>query len=135
MGEMDSQSLCKNRVREFRENKLMTQAQLARKAKVALRTIHSVEKGMNCRMDTKRKILLALGLRFEDKDLVFPPPPGSALFVPRPPAAAPSHPTHGAHGTHEAHGGNHGTSHGNGGHTGGDASGPLSSESDTTVGH
>ena len=51
----------------------MTQAQLARKAKVALRTIHSVEKGMNCRMDTKRKILLALGLRFEDKDRVFPP--------------------------------------------------------------
>jgi hypothetical protein len=28
---------------------------------------------MNCRMDTKRKILLALGLRFEDKDQVFPP--------------------------------------------------------------
>jgi hypothetical protein len=27
---------------------------------------------MNCRMDTKRKILLALGLRFEDKDQVFP---------------------------------------------------------------
>jgi len=62
-----------NRVRELREHKLMTQAQLARKARVALRTIHSVEKGMNCRMDTKRKILLALGLRFEDKDLVFPP--------------------------------------------------------------
>ena len=64
-----------NRVRELRENRLMTQAQLARKAKVALRTIHSVEKGMNCRMDTKRKILLALGLRFEDKDQVFPSPP------------------------------------------------------------
>ncbi len=61
-----------NRVRELRENRLMTQAQLARKAKVALRTIHSVEKGMNCRMDTKRKILLALGLRFEDRDQVFP---------------------------------------------------------------
>ena len=61
-----------NRVRELREDKLMTQAQLARKAHVALRTIHSVEKGMNCRMDTKRKILLALGLRFEDKDQVFP---------------------------------------------------------------
>jgi DNA-binding XRE family transcriptional regulator len=61
-----------NRVREMRENRLMTQAQLARKAKVALRTIHSVEKGMNCRMDTKRKILLALGLRFEDRDQVFP---------------------------------------------------------------
>ena len=68
-----SPAIRKNRVRELRENRLMTQAQLARKAKVALRTIHSVEKGMNCRMDTKRKILLALGLRFEDKDQVFPP--------------------------------------------------------------
>ena len=64
---------CPNRVRELREDRLMTQAQLARRAKVALRTIHSVEKGMNCRMDTKRKILLALGMRFEDKDRVFPP--------------------------------------------------------------
>jgi DNA-binding XRE family transcriptional regulator len=63
----------KNRFREIREHKLMTQQQLARKARIALRTIHSVEKGLNCRMDTKRKILLALGLRFEDKDLVFPP--------------------------------------------------------------
>jgi len=69
MGETDTQF---NRVRELRENRLMTQAQLARKARVALRTIHSVEKGMNCRMDTKRKILLALGLRFEDRDRVFP---------------------------------------------------------------
>jgi DNA-binding XRE family transcriptional regulator len=67
-----SKSIRLNRVRELRENRLMTQAQLARKARVALRTIHSVEKGMNCRMDTKRKILLALGLRFEDKDQVFP---------------------------------------------------------------
>ena len=68
-----TQPVMMNRVRELRENRLMTQAQLAKKAKVALRTIHSVEKGMNCRMDTKRKILLALGLRFEDKDHVFPP--------------------------------------------------------------
>jgi DNA-binding XRE family transcriptional regulator len=85
MGEMESQLAPSNRVRELRENKLMTQAQLARKAKVALRTIHSVEKGMNCRMDTKRKILLALGLRFEDKDLVFPPSTKLApLHIPHP---------------------------------------------------
>jgi DNA-binding XRE family transcriptional regulator len=70
----ESREVQKNRVRELRENRLMTQAQLARKAKVALRTIHSVEKGMNCRMDTKRKILLALGKRFDEKDQVFPPP-------------------------------------------------------------
>jgi DNA-binding XRE family transcriptional regulator len=75
-----STSIRRNRVRELRENRLMTQAQLARKAKVALRTIHSVEKGMNCRMDTKRKILLALGMRFEDKDHVFPP--ASAWEIP-----------------------------------------------------
>ena len=67
----DKQPRKRNRVRELRENKLMTQAQLAKKARVALRTIHSVEKGMNCRMDTKRKILIALGMRFEDKDQVF----------------------------------------------------------------
>lgn len=66
-----SKSIRKNRVRELRENRLMTQAQLARKAKVALRTIHSVEKGMNCRMDTKRKILEALGLTPSDRVKVF----------------------------------------------------------------
>ena len=81
MGELVDQPIRGNRVRELRENKLMTQAQLARKARVALRTIHSVEKGMNCRMDTKRKILLALGLRFEDKDLVFPPSRRADPFI------------------------------------------------------
>ena len=72
MQHSESNGALVNRVREIRENRLMTQAQLARKAKVALRTIHSVEKGLNCRMDTKRKILLALGLRFEDRHQVFP---------------------------------------------------------------
>jgi DNA-binding XRE family transcriptional regulator len=88
MEHKDNGALRRNRVRELRENRLMTQAQLARKAKVALRTIHSVEKGMNCRMDTKRKILLALGMRFEDKDYVFPPASemsGDAMRPPQPP--------------------------------------------------
>jgi DNA-binding XRE family transcriptional regulator len=87
-----STSIRRNRVRELRENRLMTQAQLARKAKVALRTIHSVEKGMNCRMDTKRKILLALGMRFEDKDQVFPPVSAFEL--------EPHSGQHGQHGQH-----------------------------------
>ena len=88
----NANKLVPNRVRELRENRLMTQAQLARKAKVALRTIHSVEKGMNCRMDTKRKILLALGLRFEDKDQVFPSK--SPVFeIARPAAAEPRRPS------------------------------------------
>ena len=62
-----------NRVREIRENRLMTQVELAAKARVALRTLHSVEKGMNCRPATKRKILVALELSFEERDRVFPP--------------------------------------------------------------
>jgi hypothetical protein len=35
---------------------------------------------MNCRMDTKRKILLALGMRFEDKEYVFPSGRGADPF-------------------------------------------------------
>ena len=86
-----------NRVRELREDRLMTQAQLARKAKVALRTIHSVEKGMNCRMDTKRKILIALGMRFEDKEQVFPggmrrSPFAAPVSMPEPTQSAPEPP-------------------------------------------
>jgi hypothetical protein len=43
---------------------------------------------MNCRMDTKRKILLALGLRFEDKDYVFPPTRSNGgMTAPEPTAA------------------------------------------------
>jgi DNA-binding XRE family transcriptional regulator len=80
-----------NRVRELRENRLMTQAQLARKARVALRTIHSVEKGMNCRMDPKRKLLIALGMRFEDTDDVFP---GGPRREERPMMVAPVLPSH-----------------------------------------
>ena len=67
-----SQRLYRNRVRELRENRLMTQSQLARRARVALRTVHSVEKGLKCRMDTKRKILLALGCSFDERHSVFP---------------------------------------------------------------
>lgn len=68
-----------NRVRQLREHRLMTQAQLARKASVALRTVHSVEKGLNCRMTTKRKILSALGIKFEHRDQVFPHEDGPGL--------------------------------------------------------
>ena len=62
-----------NRVREARENRLMTQAELARRANVGLRTIHSVEKGMNCQAATKLKILGALALPFEERHRIFPP--------------------------------------------------------------
>lgn len=50
----------------------MSKAELARKAGISALTIDRVEKGMDCRMDTKRKIILALGYKLSDKDKVFP---------------------------------------------------------------
>ena len=60
-----------NRVRELRETRLMTQQQLAKKARLAVRTIQSIEKGMECRMDTKRKILVAFGLPWDQMPQIF----------------------------------------------------------------
>jgi DNA-binding XRE family transcriptional regulator len=50
---------------------MMSKAELARKAGLATLTIDRVEAGKTCRLDTKRKILHALGLRVSDKDSVF----------------------------------------------------------------
>jgi len=61
-----------NNVRKLREELLMSKAELARKAGLSALTIDRIEKGMSCRMDTKRKILLALGLKLSEKDRVFP---------------------------------------------------------------
>ncbi len=49
----------------------MSKAELARAAKVSPITISRIENGLPCRMDTKRKIILALGLRLSDKDKIF----------------------------------------------------------------
>jgi len=53
---------------------MMSKAELARKAGLSTLTIDRVEAGRPCRLDTKRKILLALALSFEDKDQVFASP-------------------------------------------------------------
>lgn len=66
------QEKMRNNVREYREKLLVSKAELARKAGLSALTIDRVESGMPCRMDTKRKILLALGLGLTDKDKVFP---------------------------------------------------------------
>ena len=62
----------KNGVRELRESQLMSKAELARKAGISALTIDRVEKGKDCRMDTKRKIILALGFKLSEKEKVFP---------------------------------------------------------------
>ena len=61
----------RNTLRHIRESFLMSKAELARKAGVSPITIDRIEKGMDCRMETKRKILLALGYKLSEKDKVF----------------------------------------------------------------
>jgi DNA-binding XRE family transcriptional regulator len=58
-------------VREARIERMMSKAELARRAGLSVLTIDRVEKGLECRMDTKRKILEALGLSREDRVRVF----------------------------------------------------------------
>ena len=52
-----------NRVRALRELQLLTKAELARMAGISPLTLARIEAGRGCRVDTKRKIILALGLK------------------------------------------------------------------------
>ena len=61
----------KNNVRNIRMEKMMSKAELARRAGMSTLTIDRVERGLPCRMDTKRKILEALGLKPSDRVMVF----------------------------------------------------------------
>tara|TARA_B100001765_G_scaffold138533_1_gene87600 strand:- start:235 stop:438 length:204 start_codon:yes stop_codon:yes gene_type:complete len=60
-----------NSVRQIRESKMMSKAELARKADVTVQTIDRIEKGNECRLDTKRKIILALGYKLADRTQIF----------------------------------------------------------------
>lgn len=61
-----------NNVRKLRQRAMMSKAELARRAGVSPLTIDRVEAGCPCRMDTKRKILEALGLDPSKAQQVFP---------------------------------------------------------------
>jgi len=60
-----------NNIKEIRESQMMSKAELARKAKVTVQTIDRIEKGNDCRLDTKRKIILALGYDLTDRSSLF----------------------------------------------------------------
>lgn len=61
-----------NNVKKLRQRAMMSKAELARRAGVSPLTIDRVESGCPCRMDTKRKILEALGLQPAAAPEVFP---------------------------------------------------------------
>ncbi len=50
---------------------MMSKAELARKTSISPTTITRIENGMPCRMETQRKIVLALGLKISDRHKVF----------------------------------------------------------------
>jgi DNA-binding XRE family transcriptional regulator len=60
-----------NKVKEIREEKMMSKSELARKAGVSIQTIDRIENGWGCRLDTRRKILIALGYKLEEKGKIF----------------------------------------------------------------
>jgi DNA-binding XRE family transcriptional regulator len=63
--------LVHNTVRKTREKLLMTKTELARVAGISPLTVDRIEKGMSCRIETKRKIILAFGYNLSDKGLIF----------------------------------------------------------------
>ncbi len=60
-----------NSLRKLRESLMLSKAELARKANVSAATIARIEQGRECRIETKRKIVLALGYTISDKNKVF----------------------------------------------------------------
>jgi DNA-binding XRE family transcriptional regulator len=62
----------KNNLKIIREARLISKMELARLAGVSAATIERIEQGENCRMETKRKIILALGYTLAEKQQVFP---------------------------------------------------------------
>jgi DNA-binding XRE family transcriptional regulator len=60
-----------NKLREVREELMISKAELSRRAGISALTIDRIEHGENCRVDTKRKIILALGLKLNEKERVF----------------------------------------------------------------
>ena len=61
-----------NNLKQLRAKALLSKAELARKAGVSVLTISRIECGMDCRMDTMRKVIQALGLKITEKEKVFP---------------------------------------------------------------
>ena len=60
-----------NNLRQVREARMLSKAELARRAGISPLTIDRIEKGMPCRIATRRKILLALGLKLSQWRRVF----------------------------------------------------------------
>ena len=69
---MAGDAVIRNNVKKIREERLMSKAELAKKAGVSPLTINRIEKGLLCRLETKRKIVKALGYKLSERSKTFP---------------------------------------------------------------
>lgn len=61
----------RNYLKSYREKVFISKAELARKAGISPETIDRIERGKICRLETKRKIILALGLELSEAQKIF----------------------------------------------------------------
>ena len=60
-----------NSLKSYPKQILVSRTELARKTGSSVQTIERIEKGEGCRLETKRKIILALDLKLSEKDKIF----------------------------------------------------------------
>jgi DNA-binding XRE family transcriptional regulator len=63
--------MSRNALKEIRESRLMSKAELAHKANISPITVSRIEKGLPCRLETMRKIIFALGFELDEKEKIF----------------------------------------------------------------
>jgi DNA-binding XRE family transcriptional regulator len=61
----------RNYLKSYREKVFIGKAELARKAGISAATLDRIEGGKSCRLETKRKIILALGLELSEAGKIF----------------------------------------------------------------
>jgi DNA-binding XRE family transcriptional regulator len=63
--------LVHNMLRTIREKLLKSEAELARNVGISPLPVDRIEKGMSCRIETKRKLVFAFGYELSVKGLIF----------------------------------------------------------------
>ena len=61
----------RNCLKSYREKVFISKAELARNAGISAATMDRIERGERCRLETKGKIILALGLELSEADKIF----------------------------------------------------------------
>ena len=70
-----------NYLKKVRNERMLSKAELARKAGISVLTIDRIEKGFSCWDKTKRMILAALDISIADRNLVFPTQNASSTTI------------------------------------------------------